>query len=188
MGETSVPETPDRDGVPHPADVSPASLDAAREKVARVFRYLLEMHRIKTPPIVHSDQYEWSLDLGQVVHHPGIERGEVGHDDHGRGIVLEVGRPEESECPRPSVVFEKWLKAGWDDPAKEPAVHQSRKLETGGAGKVEEAFDDSEARVEAFEEWLDSSGATCLRTHSRGHRPPQQEHHRSLTSRRRCRA
>jgi len=130
-------------------------IEDARTKIARVFRYLLEMHRIKTPPVVHTDGYDWNLDLESVIHLPGVVRGEVHTDSSAEGILLRVGRPEETECPRPSVVFENWLKPGWDDASSEPEVLSTRQIKSGGVDGGTESFDDSEERVDAFEDWLE---------------------------------
>ena len=130
-------------------------IEDARTKIARVFRYLLQMHRIKTPPMVHTDGYDWNLDLENVIHLPGVVRGEVHSNSCGEGILLRVGRPEETECPRPSVIFENWLKPGWDDASSEPVVLSTRKIKSGGVDGGTESFDASEERVDAFEDWLE---------------------------------
>jgi len=137
-------------------------LEVARRKIKRVFRYLLELHRVKTPPTVHLNHYEWTLKLGTLPNHPTVQRGAYWGSTTGETTVLEegellrVGRPKETDCPQPSVIIRNWMRPGWDQVATATkALHyKSRKIKTDGGG-VPEQFDDSEERVDAFDEWLD---------------------------------
>src|SRR5215475_10103295 len=95
-------------------------IELARARIERVFRYLQELHRIRTPPVLDIDRYEWMLRLDTLPRHAAIRRGfalDADGSDASRGILLGVDRPAtESECPTPSVLFERWLEPGWEQP------------------------------------------------------------------------
>ncbi len=133
-------------------------IEEARRRISRVFRYLQELHRVKTPPTVNLDRYEWRLRLEALPHYPSIQRGPYfgnlkllsGPSEIRNGnFIFKVGRPTETECPPPSVIIEQWLKPGWNEAASEAKPFQKRKTPAG-----EETFEDSIERVTALQEWL----------------------------------
>jgi hypothetical protein len=132
----------------------------ARARIAQVFRYLQELHRIKTPPIVQLDQREWVLRFDRLPRTPHVELGfqfdgagrmaaDTGHD--ASGFVLRVERPTETECPEPSVILKNWLKAEYRDPAATPDEVVKKTLKVPGGAR--QGFAASAERVEAFENW-----------------------------------
>lgn len=132
-------------------------IDVARARIERVFRYLAELHRIRTPPVLDLDRYDWILRLDALPRHATIQRGFAidgdGAGDAARsGLIVGVERPTETECPAPSVLFENWLEPGWEQPGSAPAVVPTRPHRTTNR---EESFDDKEERVLAFEDWLE---------------------------------
>src|SRR5689334_13199621 len=138
--------------------MAPPSYDigVARARIERVFRYLAELQRIRTPPALDLDRYDWILRLDALPHHATVQRGFAapgGDGDAARGgFIVRVERPTETECPAPSVLFENWLEPGWEQPGVAPGVVPSRPQRTTGR---EERFEDKEERVLAFEDWLD---------------------------------
>jgi very-short-patch-repair endonuclease/superfamily I DNA/RNA helicase len=143
-----------------------SDLRTVRERVQRVFRYLQEMHRVRTPPVVQLDDREWRLELDDLPESPQLVRGfeldrdgQSESDDHPSGgeFVIKVGRPKETECPEPSVVIKNWLKPGWDqvDADPESIVKKTRK---GSGGKVE-SFSSQEDRLDALADFLDAKKA-----------------------------
>ncbi len=136
------------------------NIEEARTRIARVFRYLQEMHRVKTPPTVDLEKYEWQLDLASLPSYPSIQRGPVfanlpdlkeGGVVHDGNFLFKVGRPMETECPPPSVVIEQWLKPGWQSAGAEPKVFEKRKNKASGN---EEEFETSTERILALEDWM----------------------------------
>ncbi|TDJ05057.1 MAG: hypothetical protein E2O71_12135 [Deltaproteobacteria bacterium] len=127
----------------------------AKQRIERVFRYLLEMHRVRTPPTVSLEDREWILRLNSLPQSPHVQTdysfgrdGDPPADDGPRGAaILRVGRPKESECPEPSVVIKNWLKEDWDQVDSDPDAIVRKTLK----GQV---FSDAEERVDAFDEWL----------------------------------
>src|SRR5437016_13606628 len=79
-----------------------------RDKIKRIFRFLQELHQVKSPPIIDMGLYEWKLSYGAVPQYPSVQRGELDS-----GFIIKVARPRESHCPKPSVAIEKWLKPDW---------------------------------------------------------------------------
>jgi hypothetical protein len=134
-------------------------IDVARARIERVFRYLAELHRIRTPPALDLDRYEWILRLDTLPRHATVQRGFAAFDADGgdepasrSGFIVNIDRPTETECPAPSVLFENWLEPGWEQPGVAPSVVATRPLRTTGR---EESFEAKEERVLAFENWLD---------------------------------
>ena len=80
--------------------LSPDQLEIARERIGRLFRYLSELQKLKTPPKVQLNSYPWKLqwsdvpvgnptsDKGEIL--PPTEDGEILGDD----FILKVRRPE----------------------------------------------------------------------------------------------
>jgi len=146
----------------------PASEPAktVQTKVQGIFRYLQELHRVRTPPIVRLEDRSWCLRLDELPESPQLVRGYArtgapsSEKEMGPGeFVIRVGRPQETECPEPSVVIKNWLKKGWDgvDADPESIVKKTRK----GSDGVE-SFDASEDRVTALADFLDTKNAWML--------------------------
>src|SRR6185503_11250159 len=134
-------------------------IDVARARIERVFRYLAELHRIRTPPALDLDRYEWILRLDALPRHATIQRGFADPSSDGAdepasrsGFIVGIERPAETECPTPSVLFQNWLEPGWEQPGVAPSVVPSRPHRTTNR---EESFEAKEERVLAFESWLD---------------------------------
>src|SRR5262249_43626507 len=111
--------------------------------------------RIRTPPALDLDGYDWILRLDALPHHATVQRGFAGPGDGEPtrgGFLVSVERPAETECPAPSVLFENWLGPGWEQPGVAPGVAPTRTLRTSDR---EERFEDKEERVLAFEDWLE---------------------------------
>lgn len=130
-------------------------VSVARERIGRIFRYLQEMHRVRTPPIVCLEDREWSLALDTLPRSSHVETdysfGREGdpraEDDPRGGNILRVRRPRESECPEPSVVIKNWLKTGWDRVDADPDEFVKKTLRG-------QAFSDAAERVDALDEWM----------------------------------
>ncbi|MBW2213797.1 MAG: DUF559 domain-containing protein [Deltaproteobacteria bacterium] len=131
-------------------------VETAKKRIGQVFRYLAEMHRVRTPPIVCLEDREWCLALDGLPRSAYVQSdyslGRTGdpqaEDDPRGGAILKVGRPRESECPEPSVVIKNWLKPGWDLVDADPDAIVKKTLKG-------QAFADSVQRVDAFDEWMD---------------------------------
>jgi very-short-patch-repair endonuclease len=125
-----------------------------RDKIKRIFRFLQELHQVKSPPVVDLALYEWKLSYDAVPRYASVQRG-----DADSGFIIKVARPSESQCPRPSVAIEKWLKADWEQFGVEPEFYPRRKTTSVAGKEVVEAFEESPERVEAFEKWYEQRRA-----------------------------
>lgn len=96
--------------------LTPEQLAVARERIGRLFRYLSELQKLKTPPKVQLNSYPWKLqwsdvplgnptsDRGEIL--PPTEDGEILGDD----FILKVRRPEPgSENPEGEHLFDLFL-------------------------------------------------------------------------------
>ncbi len=137
-------------------------LELARERIGGVFRFLSELHRVRTPAIVRLDERAWTLPLSSLAGSSSVKRGfELG--DFGEPVgdapaefELKVGRPREPECPEPSVVLKNWLRAGWNRVDSDPDAFVKKTLTKNGRRL---AFGDAEERVDALDEWLETKRA-----------------------------
>jgi very-short-patch-repair endonuclease len=121
-----------------------------RDKIRRIFRFLQELHQVKSPPLVDMALYDWMVSYDAVPRYPSVQRG-----DANSGFVIKVARPAESACPKPSIAIEKWLKSGWEQLGVEPELHARRQRTNVEGEEITELFDESPERVEAFEKWED---------------------------------
>lgn len=141
------------------------NIQVARTRIKRVFQYLRDLNRIKTPPVVHYDRYEWRFWLDTLPLFPSILRGKdftnlqllgVQSDYNYQGadgdFIIKVSRPNESECPDPSVILKNWLKPGYASVGVDPSTFVRNVLEVKGGTK--EKFEDVPGRVKAFEDWI----------------------------------
>lgn len=96
--------------------LAPDQLDLARERIGRLFRYLSELQKLKTPPKVQLTGYPWKLswnevplgletaDRGEVL--PPTEDGEILGDD----FILRVRRPAvPADEPEGEKLFDHFL-------------------------------------------------------------------------------
>ena len=94
-----------------------------RDKIRQIFRFLQELHQVKSPPLIDMSHYEWKISYDAVPRYPSVQRREGDS-----GFIIKVARPAgESECPKPSVAIEKWLKSGWEQCGVEPELYPRRK-------------------------------------------------------------
>src|SRR5437773_11328588 len=89
-----------------------------REKFKQIFRFLQELHQVKSPPVVDLALYEWKLSYDAVPRYASVQRGALNS-----GFILTVARPSESQCPRPSAAIAKWLKAHRAQFGADPAFY-----------------------------------------------------------------
>jgi DNA polymerase III delta prime subunit len=125
-----------------------------RDKIRRIFRFLQELHQVKSPPLVDMALYDWKVSYDAVPRYPSVQRG-----DTNSGFVIKVARPAESACPKPSIAIDKWLKSGWEQFGVEPELYPRRQRTNVEGEEITELFDESPERVEAFEKWEDQKHA-----------------------------
>ncbi|MFA5507822.1 MAG: AAA domain-containing protein [Vulcanimicrobiota bacterium] len=96
--------------------LSPEQLETVRERIGRLFRYLSELQKLKTPPKVQLSGYPWKLQWNDVpIGNPTSDRGEVlapteDGEILGDDFILKVRRPEpESENPEGERLFDYFL-------------------------------------------------------------------------------
>src|SRR5256712_105680 len=121
-----------------------------RDKIRRIFRFLQELHQVKSPPLIDTAQYEWKISYDAVPRFASVQRG-----DADSGFILKAARPAESRCPKPSIAIEKWLKSGWEQFGVEPELYPRRKTPRVNGEAAAELFEQSPERVEAFEKWYE---------------------------------
>ena len=97
-------------------NLTPDQLEIARKRIGRLFQYLAELQKLKTPPKVQLSSYPWKLewsnvplgnadiDRGEVL--PPTEDGEILGDD----FILKVRRPTSAvDNPEAEQLFDHFL-------------------------------------------------------------------------------
>ncbi|MEW6283706.1 MAG: hypothetical protein AB1758_34160, partial [Candidatus Eremiobacterota bacterium] len=125
--------------------------EQARERLRRLFEFILALQRLNTPPRLHLEEYPFSLCLSKLPKHPSVEVGPLPLDprEEGEDFLLKVRRPVAEPCPPLPEPLVGWLKPGWDQ-LDGSVVKFVRKKK--GSGMV--AFEADEARPRALEAWL----------------------------------
>lgn len=134
------------------------------DKVVSLFEFIKELNKIKQKVVLNVKDYPWHYSLSALPNDP--ENIKVFYRDqveeeiaNADNVLLSVRKPEFQPCPKPDILFEKWLLPGWDDWHEEIEIRQ--RLET-TAQKTEEdvvpsvpleKFVDDPARVTAYESW-----------------------------------
>jgi hypothetical protein len=145
------------------------SLRIARDRVARVFRYLEALNQHRNPAKRQIQEQLWLLWFRDLPDHPSIRRGIVAQSSNvsagakteprsdlekaGDDFVLKVRRPTVTHAPRPPEVITMWLEHGWEDPTGEVRIRASRnEVDEGGGTRVIQ-FGDALQRPQALETW-----------------------------------
>lgn len=126
----------------------------ARERVGKVFTYIRELTKLRTPPVGEIKSYEWNLWFSSLPTYPTIQTSVITDDkaDDFDGVILRIKRPPETSCPAPPWVLEGWIENGWENISKE-AAHISSRNKTTEAGTITEQFDSNPERPKAFKDW-----------------------------------
>src|SRR5260221_8436527 len=127
----------------------PVTLQPAREKITRVFRYLEALNQHRNPVQRELGGQIWSVWLHDLPIHSSIQRGVARVNPQAAGgqdastqtseenFVFKVRRPKLSSPPDPPRQIATWLKDGWDNPAMKAAFHEMRnEPENSGETKV----------------------------------------------------
>lgn len=127
--------------------------DLAKVRIQRVFSYIRELTKLRTPPISKLESYEWSLRFSSLSKYPTIQTSQISDDSEFDGVVLRVKRPMETPCPPFPEILKDWIENGWENPSGDANHIQSRNILNPGNTVRTERFDDNNERVAAFESW-----------------------------------
>ncbi|GMU55426.1 MAG: hypothetical protein AMXMBFR33_45720 [Candidatus Xenobia bacterium] len=127
--------------------------EQARERIRRLFDYLLAVQRLNTPPCLDLEEYPFQLRLGELPEHPAVELGPLPLDprEEAEDFLLRVRRPKDVPCPPLPEALEGWVKPGWD--RLDGTVTTFVRKKKGGSMVP---FEADEARPEALQAWLKS--------------------------------
>ena len=141
-------------------------LRIARDKLTRVFRYLEALNEHRNPPKRQIREQLWNLWLHDLPEHPSIKRGAAksrpskaaaadGQSAEGGNVtfVLKVQRPSLTAPPAPPGEIAEWLEAGWDDPANDASIQESRNESEENAEPRMARFADNPARPTMLQRW-----------------------------------
>ena len=136
--------------VPHGRLNAAGESRSAREKIARVFRYLEALNQHRNPVQRNLEGQLWNLWIHDLPVHSSIQlsaacwstevRAAVEDEPDqsaGANFVFKVRRPKLSPAPEPPRQLVEWLKPGWDDSTMVAALLEPRNgsLRTGIEGK-----------------------------------------------------
>lgn len=125
-------------------------MGTALDKTYRLFRFLDELNRIRNPPTLALDEYDWTYRLDLLPLHPDIKF--VGYSGADSDYVLSVGRPSVKPPPAPPDILKDWISSDIADPFQEPTFRQIRNI-IKPTGEIQVAFADDEHRVESWQNW-----------------------------------
>src|SRR6266852_335503 len=148
----------------------PVTLQPAREKITRVFRYLEALNQHRNPVQRELSGQLWSVWLHDLPVHPSIQRGvarlnppaagaqDASAQSSEESFVFKVRRPKLSPPPDPPKQITLWLKEGWEDPARKAACHEIRPQlaipgETGETDETRVSFAADPVRPQIFRRW-----------------------------------
>jgi very-short-patch-repair endonuclease len=112
----------------------------ARDKIARVFRYLEALNQHRNPVQWNIDSQLWRLWLHDLPVHSSIEMGPARGNAPGGAIpedfsqgteanfIFKVRRPKLTSPPEPPPEIVPWLKDAWDDPGTDEVIRDARKV------------------------------------------------------------
>ena len=90
------------------------AMTKVRGQVQKLFEYLVEYSRLKSPLKLEVGDYNWHLALSSLPDHPSVEIFFEPGEDAGERTLLKIGRPILRDCPRPEEMLNPWLEAGWE--------------------------------------------------------------------------
>jgi very-short-patch-repair endonuclease len=138
----------------------------AREKLARVFRYLEALNEHRNPAKRRIQEQPWGLRLRDLPAHSSIRRGEAkpgsskpkngssqNREEESASYVLKVQRPRLTRAPEPPDEIAAWLEDSWDDPSKPLIFEESMEVTVDGAVPGLVRFVDDPARIASLERW-----------------------------------
>mgnify|MGYP000098686349 CR=1 FL=1 len=131
--------------------------DIARERIKKVFSYIRELTKLRTPPASQLESYDWSLRFSNLPTFPTIQTFAIPDEDQVEfdGVILRVRRPVETPCPAPPASIVEWVENGWEKAEISPNfVSAINHLNEDGT-TVTEQFSESEERVETYREWFE---------------------------------
>lgn len=142
------------------------TLRIARDRSFRIFRYLEALNQHRNPAKRQISEQLWTLWLRDLPDHPSIRQGtfdesqasdadpeSASEQKAADAFVLKVRRPKLTRPPTPPEVLSEWLERGWDNPAGEVRVRESRNIIGDQGETLIERIDDDPQRVPALQTW-----------------------------------
>ncbi|MCB9026378.1 MAG: AAA family ATPase [Bdellovibrionaceae bacterium] len=130
--------------------------DIGKNKIRKVFRYIQELTKLRTPPVSDIEKYPWVLKFSNLPLYPTVERfgyADSEESNESDNIVLKVRRPKETPCPNPPESIKDWVVGGWES-LNSDAVSLDAKNIIDEEGKTQTVkFEDDQKRVNSFDEW-----------------------------------
>ena len=142
------------------------TLRIARDRSFRIFRYLEALNQHRNPAKRQISEQLWTLWLRDLPDHPSIRQGtfdespasdadpeSASERKAADAFVLKVRRPKLTRPPTPPEVLSEWLERGWDNPAGEVRVRESRNIIGDQGETLIERINDDPQRVPALQTW-----------------------------------
>lgn len=141
--------------------LSEQRVDTAKEKIHRVFSYIRELTKLRTPPVSEVSTYEWSVRFSALPSYPTIQTSQIldQSEEEFDGVILRVKRPKETPCPIPPTSLRDWLENGWDKVEGSCSCIPAKNLKDSNGNTHTEKFDDDPKRIEDFAVWSEKRSA-----------------------------
>lgn len=130
--------------------------DLARTKIQKVFSYIREITKLRTPPVANVDSYDWSLRFSTLPKYPTIQTAVIPeNEDDFDGVVLRVKRPKETSCPPVPQILIHWIENGWEKIDGEVKHIAARNFKDKENLVKTERFEEDQVRVSEFNVWTE---------------------------------
>jgi very-short-patch-repair endonuclease len=133
--------------------VSDQPFELAKARIQKVFSYIRELTKLRTPPVSKLESYEWSLRFSSLSKYPTIQTSQIVDGSDFDGVVLRVKRPNETPCPPFPEILSDWIENGWENLTGVVRHIQARNFLNTGESVRTERFEDNSERVTAFGLW-----------------------------------
>lgn len=130
--------------------------NTGKERLSRVFTYIRELTKLRTPPVCKLQSYDWSLRFSNLPKYPTIQTFSVPDDPEQEfdGIVLRIKRPPETMCPQPPSSLDGWIENGWEKIDGQANFINAKNITDPKTGHAStHKFEDDPLRVTSFERW-----------------------------------
>jgi very-short-patch-repair endonuclease len=142
------------------------SLRVGRDRLSRVFQYLEALNQHRNPAKRQIREQLWTLWLRDLPDHPAIQHGRPQNGKENKtdatnpsgtpeeeDFILKVARPKLTRPPDPGSELKSWFESGWEDPAKELTVRETRNAQGAKGEAMLVRFEEDPKRTSALEAW-----------------------------------
>jgi very-short-patch-repair endonuclease len=133
------------------------STSKAKVQLQKVFSYIRELNKLRTPPTAKLSAYNWHLRFSSLPSFPTVQTNYIPDDEKidFDGVLLRVKRPLETPCPALPKSIIDWVENGWEQIDNDPKHLTAKNKKDLNGQTVTENFSDDLERVKAYKLWIE---------------------------------